>query len=45
MLAMEAREGPITQVTSVCFMVASGHPFEGMTATYHQIVDVPTTQI
>ena len=42
---MEAREGPITQVTSVCFMVASGHPFEGMTATYHQIVDVPTTQI
>ena len=36
MLAMETREGPITQVTSVCLMVASGHPVEDMTATYHQ---------
>ena len=41
MLAMEAREGPITQVTSVCLMVATGHPFEDMTATtYHQPGDV-----
>ena len=33
---MEAREGPITQVTAVCLTVATGHPFEDMTATYHQ---------
>ena len=33
---MEVREGPITQVTAVCLMVATGHPFEDMTATYHQ---------
>ena len=33
MLAMEVREKPITQETA---LVATGHPFEVMTATYHQ---------
>ena len=33
---MEAREGPITQETALCLTVATGHPFEVMTATYHQ---------
>ena len=36
MLAMEAREGPITQETALCLIVATGHPFEDMTAIYHQ---------
>ena len=35
-LALKAREGPFTQETAVCLMVATGHPFENMTATYHQ---------
>ena len=33
---MEVREGPITQETALCLMVATGHPFEVMTATYRQ---------
>ena len=32
-LAIEAREGSITQVTAVCLMVATGHLFEGTLST------------
>ena len=35
-LAMEVREGQITQETALCLMVATGHPFEVIMATYHQ---------
>ena len=35
-LAMEVREGPTTQETALCLMVATGHPFEVMTSTYRQ---------
>ena len=35
-LALKVREGPITQETALCLMVATGHPFEVIAATYHQ---------